>query len=570
MKSSTARVLALVFALLMALSLAACTPKATVAPATVAPTAAPAESAAPAASEPVADPAFQKYDPPITISIIRTLDDTTKFVKGEDINNNAWAKLYKDEYGIILKYDWTASTAQQYDDKLNVNIASGMIPDILSVNRTQLARLAKTDLINKDLAATFDKYASPLLKQIVTQEGTTAMDSATFDGKLIALPNTGSSMDGAPMLWIRRDWMNKLNLQAPKTMDELYALIDAFTTNPAITGGATDFVGLAMTKDLYAGGFADLTGFFNAFHAYPTIWVKDASGKLVYGSYQPEMKAALQKLQDLYKAGKIDREFAVKDGGKESELCASGKNGIQFGQMWNPLWPLQASKDNDPKADWVAYALPSVDASPALPQISLGTTSYYVCNKNFKNPEAAVKLQNIFVQKGWGGTVEDYTTYFDNTIDGTLYETFKYSFGQAWPATKNLDTYHAVIDAFARNDTSKLNPEQLTNYKTAKTFKDGDNKGWGMALVFAEDGSFRITDQYVKNNLMHMNLFYGADTATMTTKKSAMDKLEIETFTKIIMGDPIGKFDEYVTTARALGGDAMEKEVNDWYAANAK
>jgi putative aldouronate transport system substrate-binding protein len=146
MKSTTARILALLFALLMAVSMAACT---TPAP-TAAPTQAP-ESSKPAESVPPADLAFAKYDPPVTVTIIRTLDDTTKFISGEDINNNAWAKLYKDELGLILKYDWTASTSQQYDDKLNVNIASGMIPDAFAVNKTQMARLAKTDLINKDL-----------------------------------------------------------------------------------------------------------------------------------------------------------------------------------------------------------------------------------------------------------------------------------------------------------------------------------------------------------------------------------------------------------------------------------
>ena len=432
MKSTAVKTLALLFALLMALSLAACATKApTAAPATEAPaTEAPATEAP--SDEPVADPAFAKYDPPITVTVIRTLDDTTKFIAGEDINNNPWAKLYKDELGIILKYDWTASTGQQYDDKLNVNIASGMIPDIMSVNRTQLARLAKTDLINKDLGPVYEQYASPFLKQLITQEGTTALDSATFDGKLIAMPNTGSSMDGAPMMWIRRDWMDKLGKTAPTTMDDLFALIDEFTTkDPEGNGGP--YYGLAMQKDLY-GGFAGIEGFCNAYGAYPQIWVKDASGKLVYGSYQPEMKTALKKLQELYAAGKIDKEFAVKDGGKESELCVSGKIGIEFGQMWNPLWPLQATIDNNPKADWVAYAIPSATGSPARPQINLGTTSYYVCNKNFKNPEALVKLQNIFVKKGWDSTVEDYKLYFNLTVDGTLYETFKYSFAQAWPA----------------------------------------------------------------------------------------------------------------------------------------
>ena len=337
-----------------------------------------------------------------------------------------------------------------------------------------------------------------------------------------------------------------------------------FTTkDPDGNGGP--YYGLAMQKDLY-GGFAGIEGLANAYHAYPGIWIKDASGKLVYGTYQPEMRAALLKLQELYAAGMIDQEFSVKDGGKESELCVSGKIGIEFGQMWNPLWPLQATIDNNPEADWVAYPLPSVDGAPVNPQISLGTTTYFVINKNFANPEAIVKLQSIFVQKGWGGTVEDYVTYFNPTIDGTLYESFKYSFAQAWPARKNLDNYLNIVDAFKNNDTSKLNPEQLTNYNTAKSFKDGDSKGWGMARVFAEEGSFRVMDEYVTNDLLLMNAFYGADTETMTTKISAINKLEIETFTKIIIGADIAEFDAFVEKAMALGGTAIAAEVNEWYA----
>jgi 3,4-dihydroxy 2-butanone 4-phosphate synthase/GTP cyclohydrolase II len=82
----------------------------------------------------------------------------------------------------------------------------------------------------------------------MTQEGTTALDSATFGGKLAATPNTGSSMDGAPLIWIRQDWQDKLSLKAPATIDELTALIDAFTTkDPEGNGGP--YYGLALTKD---------------------------------------------------------------------------------------------------------------------------------------------------------------------------------------------------------------------------------------------------------------------------------------------------------------------------------
>jgi putative aldouronate transport system substrate-binding protein len=218
----------------------------------------------------------------------------------------------------------------------------------------------------------------------------------------------------------------------------------------------------------------------------------------------------------------------------------------------------------------MAYALPSVDGTAANPQINLGTTSYFVVNKSCAHPEAIFKMQNLFVQKGWGGTIEDYNTYFDYTKDGTMYETFKYSFGQAWPATKNLDTHKAIVDALKNKDISKLNPEQKTNYDTAQKYRNGDVKGWGMYRVFDEGGSFRIIDQYVSGNMMKLNAFYGADTATMTTKSSALSKLELETFTKIIMGDPLDNFDKFVANAMNLGGTQIQQEVNDWYATTAK
>ncbi len=510
-----------------------------------------------------ADLPFSKYDPGITINVIRTLDDTTKFMAGEDINNNAWATMYKDELGITLNYTWTASTSTQYDEKLNVNIASGQLPDMMQVNRSQMARLAETTLINKDLQGIYDQYASPFLKSVVTQEGTTALDSATFGGKLIAIPNTGSSIDSAPMLWIRDDWLKAVGKSAPKTMDELYALMDEFMNKKP--GGDATYYGMAMQKDL-VGGFGGIDGFCNGFGAYPGMWIDDGTGKLVQGSYQPAMKEALLELQKLYAAGKIDPEFAVKDGGKESELCASGQIGIEYGQMWNPLWPLQTTVDNNNDADWVAYPLPTKDGVESHPQIALGTSTYFVINAKYEHPEALLKMQNQFVKRGWDGTLDDYTTYFNFTKDGTLYETFKYSFAQAWPARKNLDTYYAVTDAMKINDTSKLNPEQMTNYITAKSYDDGDPKGFGMSRIFGPMGSFRVIDQYFTGNMMLMNAFYGADTPTMTTKAAAINKLEIETFTKIIMGDSIDSFDTFVKNAMSLGGQQIQDEVNAWYA----
>ena len=516
------------------------------------------EAASAPAGKASSDP-LGKYEPGIVVTTAQAVDDTFKFPKGDSIENNVWTREYKDALGITVNYAWLVSTGTQYEEKVNVVIASGDLPDFLRVNKTQLARLAKTDLIRKDLQDIYQKNAAPFLDSIAKQEGTTAFDAATFSGNLIGLPSTGSSIDGAPMLWLRVDWLDKLGLKAPATYDEFLKVLDAFVSKDPAGTGKADYVGLALNKDL-TGGYAGYEGFANMLGAYPTIWVQK-DGKLVYGSYQPEMRKVLQELQKLYAAGKIDKEFAVKDGGKVSELSVNGRNGMQFGQMWNPLWPLQANKDLDPKADWQAFALPG----SAKAQISLGTGAWYVVNKKAKNPEALVKMLNLQTERFWGATSNP-PKFMAGNIDGAFYEYHKFSIFTAWPAYKNLTIYRKIVDALKSGNTSAMNPEEVDMFTRNDKFKKGDNKEWGYARVFGELGSFKTMESYVQGKSFMMNAFYGADTPTQAAKWSSIYKLEQETFAKIIMGDNIGEFDKFVESVKKLGYSDIEKEVNDWYA----
>ncbi|MBM7564258.1 extracellular solute-binding protein [Paenibacillus sacheonensis] len=515
-----------------------------------------------AAAEPLG-----KYDPPIEVSTVRIINDTYKFAEGDTIDNNVWYKAYADELGIKIKNDWVVSgdgVGGPGEQKMNVSIASGDLPDIIPVNPNQLQQLIDADLV-MDMTDVFEKYASPLTKEIMNADGGYAMKSASSGGKLMALPNTGSSMDGAAMIWLRSDWLKKLNLPEPKTMDDVYAIIDAFTNQDPDGNNKKDTVGIALNKDIM-GGYAGLDGFFNAFHAYPGIWFKDASGKLVNGSVQPETKAALAKLAELYKSGQIDKEFGVKDGGKAGESQGAGKNGFSFGQMWNPLWPMVSSKDNDPNAEWQSYPLASVDDQPARPQVTLAVGGYYAVNKKAKHPEAAVKLMNLYIEKSFGES-SDPNKY--GNANGL--EVFKYAIELASPPTKNLDAHKAVTEALKSGDASKLNPEQTLYYDKISSYlkkENGTNERWAYDRVFGETGSFVVIDKYVSENLLMNNEFYGAPTPTMVSKGSSLKKMELEVFTKIIMGSsPIDAFDKFVKDWNSVGGEAMTKEVNEWYQA---
>ncbi|GGD48536.1 extracellular solute-binding protein [Paenibacillus nasutitermitis] len=516
------------------------------------------------ANEP--EPFSGKFDPPIEISTVRIVNDTYKYPEGDSIESNVWTKTIMDKLGIKIKNKWVVSGDQpggQGEQKMNVSIASGDLPDFIPVNAKQLKQLQEADEL-MDLTEVFEKYGSPFLKEVLNQDGPNALASATFDGKLMAIPNTGSSMDGAPMIWMRSDWLKKLNLPEPKTMADVLAISEAFTTQDPDGNGKNDTYGIALNKDLY-GGFADMTGFMNAYHAYPKQWIKDAEGNIAYGSIQPEMKTALAVLQDLYKKGQIDKEFGVKDGGKEAELTASGKLGIEFGTMSNPLWPLVDTKKNDPNAEWQSYAVPSADDQPMTPQVGFAVGQYFAVKKGAEHPEALLKIMNLFVETGWGEstTPENYAAHF--TSDG--FEYHKYPPFLAWPSRKNLDIHLHVSAAIDSKDTSALNPEETDNYGKIMAYLEGSNKdplGWAYDKVFGKTGSFVIINEYVNSDRLKMTEFFGAPTPAMVEKESNLQKRELEVFTKIIMGDSIDNFDKFVADWKKLGGDEITAEVNEW------
>ena len=59
--------------------------------------------------------------------------------------------------------------------------------------------------------------------------------------------------------------------------------------------------------------------------ARTSIWVKKDDGSFMAGCTDEKAKVPLAKLAELYAAGAIDPEFAVKDTTKEEELIAAGK-----------------------------------------------------------------------------------------------------------------------------------------------------------------------------------------------------------------------------------------------------
>jgi putative aldouronate transport system substrate-binding protein len=70
----------------------------------------------------------------------------------------------------------------------------------------------------------------------------------------------------------------------------------------------------------------------------------------------------------------------------------------------------------------------------------------------------------------------------------------------------------------------------------------------------------------VNDNVSFASSFVGEPTKSMVENNAYLDKLMMETFCRIIMGqESVDAFDTFVNDWLAAGGSDIIKEVNEWY-----
>ena len=523
-------------------------------------------STATASSLEDADPNF-KYDEPVTLSSFFEISPTIMSdFDQETVVNSLYYQRLKERTNISIDWKWfAANTTDDSVQKKSVAIASGDIPDFMIVNSSQLALLAKSDLINRDIGKIFEAYASDTLMDWTTGEGDAALDSAKDKGEIIAIPLVDSSIDGADVLWIRRDWINKLGLEMPKTMEDLYNVMIAFRDQDPDGNGQADTLGMVFHNNFLSAGLGDATGVFNGFGAYPEQWIDDGSGKLEYGVADADTnKEALNYLAKLYQEGLIAQDFSSNDETKGTEPAAAGKAGIQYGQMWNANWPLNATIQNDPEADWVAIPMPTADGSDIHPQISLKIVGYVVVSKKCEHPEAVVRMLNFWCD-AWSG--DEYSDYLVEGSDGAISFPLHWVMLKTYYPLKNLESHLKVVEAVEKDDPSELNQEQKQYYDAVTGYLAGNvAENYGGMKVFGNDmSSLDVINQYHEKDLFLMNAFTGAPTETMGQKLSTVNDKIMEYYTKVIMGiESTDTYDDFLSEINSLGLEKMTEEVNEW------
>lgn len=505
---------------------------------------------------------FGKYTPPITVTAVRVAPNpvTQNYLGSDSATENEWTRLYMDRLGIDLEYAWMVDQSQ-WEQRLNLQIASGDLPDVFQVSMVQMHQLHDADLI-ADLTNAYEWYASPYTKQVMFESGPAQFESAKIDGDLVALPFTGLPKEAGPALMLRDDWLDALGLDPPQNFEEFLEVIEAFVAMDPDGNGEDDTVGLIMERTLLSGGLNSAISL--AFRSYPYQWITDDDGEIVYGGIQPETRDLLATLAGMFQDGLIDPEFGSKDFATAIEPLVQGKAGVYMAPFWSPLYPLQALYNNDPSMEIGYYQIPTVDGDPARIYSPLGTMGYWVVAKEAAHPEAAVKMMNLWNEIFYANVDDDVYGELVNRPDGT--EVWQNALLQMYRGFKNLDAYYHVSAAYnGEMEPAELTPEERGILDRGNQFFAGDPTMWAWKEIYFPGGIFSVTDTYVEDDLFVEQPYLGPPAQTEIESGTILKDLQDQAFIRIVTGAaPIAEFDEFVTQWRRLGGDAWTAELNEF------
>ena len=517
---------------------------------------------------------FSKYPETVTVHLGGSMDPNAKLPDGMSYDDNSYTRLLKDDLNIEVVYDWVTSSSD-FDEKMNLCIGSGTIPELMNVKATQYRALLKYDMI-QPLDQYFEDYASDILKGYVESGGEELKKCISNDkGEMMAIPAPSMMVGEINEMWIRQDWLDNLGLEVPRTWDELVTVAEAFVTQDPDGNGEDDTIGIlgpGNSNHINAIGANQfgLDPLFCSFQSYPQYWLQDEDGTVKYGSIQPETRTALEKIQKLYTDKLIDPEMLVRNNCQEAVL--SGKVGIFF-QPWYAGYTMSEAILAG-EADWRAYFTPLSEDGNYYTHMPNPTSKYVVASKSCKNPEAAFKIINYLIanEQQWVadgisstemGTADFYPLYngYDNADEIEV-------------STETLEKYLAgeiTMDDvdFSQHKLLKDDMEAVTKLKK-EPYDDFSLDKWNLDSDLAKSNLPRLVSllvggaSYVNDKYIPVYNAYNGQTETMETKWANLKKMEEETFAKIIMGKAdISEFDTFVENWKNQGGDQILKEIND-------
>lgn len=476
-------------------------------------------------------------------------------------DDNAMYDIIGGFLNIDIQIDFVGNGGDDYNKKVAMAIADGNIPDVMKVSDySTLKQLVESDMV-EDLTQAFEDCATDRIRDIYDSFDGRCLESGKIDGKLYGIPAT-NIFNGQELLWLRKDWLDKLNLEEPETMEDIEYILQQFVEQDPGNNGEGKTIGLVVNTGI-AGAYGaqfQLNGIFTHYGAAPGQWI-EKDGEVVYGSVQPEMKEALTVLRDWYAKGLIDPQVAVRTNDDRIAVVANGQCGAFFGAWWSCNSPASDAWALDNSVEWVPCVVPVGEDGKVTVIEQNPSMGYLVVRKGFEHPEVAVKLVSLQY---------DYmrrSDYVQSDVEKA------YIAGDvACGFLGNCDFNNALVLCYEniRDILDGKSPEDATAFEygvaaSCQKYVDAidagqlpDKNDW--SNYYGRMIGTRLAAEVPYNKISPV--FYGS-TDTMKLRWGSLQKMESEMLLRIVLNeDPIDSFDSFVEEWYASGGDTITEEVS--------
>ena len=488
--------------------------------------------------------------------------------ENDTYTDNAYTRYIKSVIN-VQNVDVFEANDSQYDTNVSMVISMGSLPDIMVVSsQDEVEQLVGAGLI-EDLTESYNNCISDRIRKMYESYGDSLKDMVTYDGKIMALPETNIT-DGPNLVWLRKDWMDKLGLSEPHTIDDVVNIVKHFISedpgnNGVDASGKPNTVGLAVDTDVtgecgYSSEFL-LDIIFACFGAYPKQWIMNDDGEIVYGSVTDEAKEALSYISSLYNQGIIDNDFLLRTSTNICELIENGLCGSFFGPWWAPNNPLANAVSRNPDANWQPYLI-ATDSD--------GTTSYHsqnpcykyvVVRKGYEHPEIAAKMISVMFDKVRFDCTdsEEFKNYYQLNVEPT-----------ARPLSINVDYNNALSICYRNIDATisgRKNPDSLellerSFYDACSEYIKNANKTSTQWAAYMS--RIKACSLIAQDNIKVVDSLYFKTTDTMKSHWWRLKAKEKEAYLKIISGEEdISYFDRFVKEWNEQGGQTITSEVSE-------
>ncbi len=321
------------------------------------------------------------------VTITVEIFDRSNAPEGSTITDNKWTKYAQEEMGKVgINVEYVAVPRNDETTKIQTMMATGTSPDIIFTYDSGLIKEYFDDGGLYALNEYIDgEDQAKNLKEYVTED---VLDyGRNENGELYAVVARRSTV-AMREFFIRKDWLDALGLSVPTTVEEFYAVLQAFKENyPDCVPFYSDqmsSVGVSVLAHSFLQSVADEKKYNIASSNFTHI----DDGAVEYFRF----------INKLYNEQLIEPEYyTISDASSELDrLLVNGSVGIVEANVNYNVDPLRGSllqtlKERDPDAEYVSFApLQNVNDGKVYNPVYAPSGMYISIPKTAKNVEACI------------------------------------------------------------------------------------------------------------------------------------------------------------------------------------